>query len=382
MHRRAIPIILGTLVLNTGIAVMLVALGLSEPFSMAFVQSQSIGLTISALCWGVTPWVERAEGAPGVALPLYAGAIVVGSTAGALLARVATDAIFGIPDVAAATHGLAGRAGLRTLLLALLAGTLVTLFIYGRHRLRHAQTSAQAERWRAVAADRSAAQAQLQALRAQVEPHFLFNTLANVSALIDRDPAAARALVDDLARHLRSTLRHARAEATTLGEELDVTASLLGIMKRRLGDRLEWRFDVPDTLRALPVAPMLVQPLVENAVKHGIEPSTRGGTITVRAQHDGDGLLTVEVADTGVGLSAGGETDPRGNEGGAMSGSMGGSMGEAADGQRAGGTGLANLGERLRAIYGPGARLALSDNRPCGTIARLTLPPLAAGPSA
>jgi len=375
MLRRASLIVLGTLALNTGIAVMLVALGLSEPFSMAFVQSQSIGLTISAFCWGVTPWVERAEGAPGVALPLYGGAIVVGSTAGALLSRMLTDTLFGSPAADAATHGLAGRAGLRMLLLALLAGTLVTLFIYGRHRLRHARTAAQAERWRAVAADRSAAQAQLQALRAQVEPHFLFNTLANVSALIDRDPAAARALVDDLARHLRSTLRHARADATTLGEELDVTASLLGIMQRRLGDRLEWRFDVPDALRAMAVAPMLVQPLVENAVKHGIEPSTRGGTITVRAQHGVDGLLTVEVADTGVGLSAGGEPDRREHARASAAGADAGDV-------QLGGTGLANLGERLRAIYGPAARLALSDNRPCGTIATLTLPPLAPVPPA
>jgi signal transduction histidine kinase len=371
MYRRAIPIVLGTLALNTAIAVMLVVMGVSAPFSMAFVQSQSIGITISVLCWGVTPWVERADGAPSVALPLYAGAIIVGSTAGALLSRVATDAIFG-GTADAATHGLAGRAGLRTLLLALVAGTLVTMFVYGRHRLRHAQTAAQAERWRAVAADRSAAQAQLQALRAQVEPHFLFNTLANVSALIDRDPAAARALVDDLARHLRATLRHARADATTLGEELDVTASLLGIMKRRLGDRLEWRFEVPDALRAVPVAPMLVQPLVENAVKHGIEPATRGGTITVRAQGGSDGALTVEVIDTGVGLSAGGEPDFRRDEP---------APAERLDDGRDGGTGLANLGERLRAIYGPAARLALSDNRPIGTIARLSLPPLASPPT-
>ncbi|MFZ4760400.1 MAG: sensor histidine kinase, partial [Burkholderiaceae bacterium] len=225
-----------------------------------------------------------------------------------------------------------------------------------RELLKNERIRAESEGWRAMAAERSAAQAQLQALRAQVEPHFLFNTLANVSALIDRDPSAARALVDDLARHLRATLRHARAETTTLGEELDVTASLLSIMKRRIGDRLQWHFEVADALRGELMAPMLVQPLVENAVKHGIEPATGGGTITLRAQREADGGLVIEVADTGRGLTAS-------------------TAGSRDDG---GGTGLANLADRLRAIYGPQAQVTLHENAPRGTIARLRLPALPA----
>jgi signal transduction histidine kinase len=372
--RRIALIVLGTLVVNTVIAVALVALGLSTPFLPTLVQSQSIGITIAALCWGVTPWVERAQGSARVALPLYAAAIIGGSIAGSLFGRFTTGALFGSPSDEAVSHWLAGASGRRTLLISLMAGALVTLFFYSRHRLRHAQERAEAERWRSIAADRSAAQAQLQALRAQVEPHFLFNTLASVSVLIDRDPAAAKALVDDLSRHLRATLRHARSAGTTLGEELEVTASLLGIMKRRLGDRLHWRFDVPQALHALPIAPMLVQPLVENAVKHGIEPDTAGGTIEVRARRDAAGVLIVEVADTGRGLAADGEPDRRE----AMAGPPRASR---PAGGTDGGTGLANLGERLRAIYGPAARVALHDNQPRGTLARLTLPPMPATPA-
>jgi signal transduction histidine kinase len=327
MTRRIVLILLGTVALNTAIAAMLFA---NNPerhlWWPSFVQSQAIGLTIAALCWAAVPRVERSEGDLKVAVPLFGAAIVVGALIGIQLAELATRALFGetVPVMAGK-----GVMSVRTVVLSLTVGTLGTLIFYGRERLRHARTRAESEGWRAVAAERTAAQASLHALRAQVEPHFLFNTLANVSALIDRDPAAARALIDDLARHLRATLRHARADSTTLGEELDVTASLLGIM----------------------------QPLVENAVKHGIEPQAAGGSIEVRARREADGTLVVEVADTGGGLAE-----------------ASGRAAAPAAAQEASGTGLANLADRLRAIYGPGARLALRENAPRGTVARLTLP--------
>jgi signal transduction histidine kinase len=357
MNRRVALIVLATLALNGAIAVALTATLQQGGFAENMVQSQAIGLTIAACCWSVAPWVERAEGDPRVALPLFGVAIAIGVLLGMQIASFATRLFFPGPD--SASQGLMSP---RTAVFSLAIAIASTVVFYGRERLRHVRTRAEAEGWRALAAERSAAQAQLQALRAQVEPHFLFNTLANVSALIDRDPDAARALVDDLARHLRATLRHARAATTTLGEELDVTASLLAIMKRRLGDRLQWRLDVPATLRAEPMPPMLVQPLVENAVKHGIEPLPGGGTIVVRARRDDDGTVVIEVADTGRGLDA-------------PVGAAAGAPGGAGD---PGGTGLANLAERLRVIYGPAARLAMHENAPRGTIARLALPPMPA----
>lgn len=345
MTRRIVLILLGTLLLNTVIAVALSSTGMHGRFVENLIASQVIGFTISAACWAVTPFVERAEGALRVAVPLYGGAIALGVPAGILLASQATEALLGGP-----LPPKSDLVSLRTAVFSIAIAVAGTLWFYTYHRVRHARLRVEAESWRAIAAERSAAQAQLQALRAQVEPHFLFNTLANVSALIDRDPVAARALVDDLARHLRATLRHARAETTTLGEELDVNASLLSIMKRRLGDRLQWRFEVPDALRTVALPPMLVQPLVENAVKHGIEPQPGGGEIVLRAERDAAGLLVIEVSDTGRGLAADG-----------ASGSDG-------------GTGLVNLQARLRAILGPQARLSLHDRPPRGTVARLVLP--------
>jgi len=355
MLRRVLLILLATLALNSLVAVGLVLLGGARSFPISMVQSQAIGLTIAGLCWSVAPRVARAQGELRVAVPLFGAAIGVGALLGMVLADAAAGLLF--PEDPRAGVLTSALNASRAALISLVVGVLGTVFFWGRERLRHARTRADAEQWRAVAAERSAAQAQLQSLRAQVEPHFLFNTLANVSALIERDPPAARALIDDLARHLRATLRHARADSTTLGEELAVVRSLLGIMKRRLGDRLQWRFDVPEALHALAVPPMVVQPLVENAIKHGIEPITAGGTIEVRARRDEDGSLVLEVADTGRGFAADGDA------------------GRAAQRPTDGGTGLANLGERLRAIYGPTARLALLENRPRGAVARLTLPP-------
>ncbi len=357
MSRRVVLVVLGTLALNTAIAIALTVSGQYGAFPETLVQSQAIGLTIAACCWSVAPWVERADGDPRVAVPLFGIAIAIGVPLGMLLASALVRAWF--PESPVPTRG---PMSLRTAVLSLSVAIAASMVFYGRERLRHARTRVESEGWRALAAERSAAHAQLQALRAQVEPHFLFNTLANVSALIDRDPAAARALVDELARHLRATLHHARAETTTLGEELDVTASLLAIMKRRLGDRLQWRFDVPDALRAATVPPMLVQPLVENAVKHGIEPAAGGGTIEVRARGGADGGVVVEVADTGLGIDARGR-----------------GPGAGAPARGDGGTGLANLAERLRAIYGPQARVSLHENAPRGTVARLVLP--ARGPA-
>jgi len=351
---RVLGIVLGTVALNTAIAAMVYVTKVSESFGAAFLQSQIIGFSIAALCWSVTPRVVRSQGALRVALPLFGVAILAGSLGGVWLSQAATAWLF--PGRAPILPGsIATPFYHQAVAIALLFGALGTITLYSMERLRDARIRARDEERRVLVAERNAAQSQLQALRAQVEPHFLFNTLANVSALIERDPSAARGMIDDVAAHLRATLHHARADATTLGEELDVTASLLAIMQRRLGARLDWCFEVPDALRALPVAPMLVQPLVENAVKHGIEPATAGGSIAVRAALAADGALVVEVADTGRGLAERSSGGVRGN-----------------------GTGLANLAERLRAIYGPGARLVLHANAPCGTVARLTLPPLPA----
>jgi len=192
------------------------------------------------------------------------------------------------------------------------------------------------------------AEAQLRALQAQVEPHFLYNTLANVLGLIDTQPAQARHMLERFIDFLRASLHASRAAAATVGAELDLAAAYLDVLAVRMGQRLHYRIEADDAARASPVAPMLIQPLVENAVMHGLEPKVEGGTIVVRAHADSTGLV-VEIRDDGVGI---GNAPPRSG----------------------GGVGLANVKARALSMYGAAAQLQLTDNPGGGAIVRLLLP--------
>jgi hypothetical protein len=241
------------------------------------------------------------------------------------------------------------------------AGTLTTIALYAAvtalvvcgmlllAERRVARATAAARQQEQIAtASRLLAEARLRALQAQIEPHFLYNTLANVLGLIDTRPAEARRMLERFIDYLRASLAASRAESATLGGELDQVSAYLDVLAVRMGARLRYRIDAAPACRALPIAPMLLQPLVENAVMHGIEPKLAGGEIVVRTRIDGD-VLCIEVADSGLGL---GTAPPR----------------------PGGGVGLANLRERVRQLHGAQARLQLFDNQPCGVTARLLLP--------
>jgi sensor histidine kinase YesM len=188
-------------------------------------------------------------------------------------------------------------------------------------------------------------EAHLKLLQAQIEPHFLFNTLANVSSLVDSDPVLAKKLLERLNDWLRMALVRARSDHATLGDELDMLENYLHILKIRFGERLRWRIDVPEDARLTVFPPMLLQPLVENAVRHGIEPKLGGGEIGIRATTDVS-TLRIEVSDTGVGLL--------GDEGG--------------------GAGLANVRARLETLFGARGRLTLENKDGRGVAATLELP--------
>jgi LytS/YehU family sensor histidine kinase len=188
-------------------------------------------------------------------------------------------------------------------------------------------------------------EAHLKLLQAQIEPHFLFNTLANVSSLIDVDPSLAKKLLERLNDWLRVALARARSNDTTLGDELDMLENYLQILKIRFGGRLHWNIEVTEADRLRSFPPMLLQPLVENAVRHGIEPKIGGGVIDIRANSNG-AALRIEVSDSGVGLI--------GNE--------------------AGGTGLANVRERLSTLFGNAGKLVLENRAGGGVSALLELP--------
>jgi len=198
---------------------------------------------------------------------------------------------------------------------------------------------------------RQVIEARMAAMQAQVEPHFLFNTLASIDHLIETDPARASTMQKNLIALLRAsmpTMREANAQGVRdLGRELGVIRPYLEILKVRMEERLQTEIDVPEGLHSAEFPPMMIQGLVENAVKHGLEPKPDGGKLTVRAQivH---GKLAVTVADTGLGF------------------------GRAATAGT--GVGLANVRERLHLLYGNKAALTVAENQPSGTVVTITVP--------
>jgi len=194
--------------------------------------------------------------------------------------------------------------------------------------------------------EKELAVAKLQLLHAQVEPHFLYNTLGSAKYLIRSDPAGAERIIDNLILYLRHSLPRLDNALTTLGEELDRVRAYLEIMQIRMGARLGTQMSVPDALKSVPFPTMMLQTLVENAIKHGLEPKSGGGTIWVLAQEKGD-RVAVTVADDGIGLS--GET----------AGS---------------GIGLRNVRERLKLAYGEDAAFDIAVNFPTGVAATITVP--------
>lgn len=227
-----------------------------------------------------------------------------------------------------------------------ITGVLLMIFV-PRERAVRAEAAVAREQARVAAAENEATTARMKLLEAQVEPHFLYNTLAHVVSLIDAEPRAAKGMIERLIALLRASAASASGR-TTLGGQLDLLGAYLDILTMRLGSRLDWRIDVPASLRALDVPPMLLQPIVENAVKHGIEPAVAGGAITIDGARDGPALV-LRVTDTGRGFR---ETRAPG----------------------ATGIGLANLRARLAAAFGAEATLTIEDESPNGTRVTLRLP--------
>ncbi len=167
--------------------------------------------------------------------------------------------------------------------------------------IQAARRAREHERWR-YELELLARDAELRALSAQIEPHFLLNTLTSILALIDACPADARAMLERLAELLKAAFDEMQEHEVTLGRELDLMSAYLQIEQVRFADRLTVTTEVPEPLRAIAVPPFLLQPLVENAIKHAVAPSTRPTTIAIRGRRDGT-RVRLEVADSGRGFS-------------------------------------------------------------------------------
>ncbi len=192
------------------------------------------------------------------------------------------------------------------------------------------------------------AEAKLQAMQAQVEPHFLFNTLAAVEHLIETDSPRAAKMQRNLIGYLRSVMPNLRQRDSTLRREVEICRNYLEILKVRMEDRLDVVFDIPQGLESANLPPLILQSLVENAIQHGLEPKAEGGQIKIKAEIV-DGHLAIIVADTGVGFA------PK-------------------SGTSRGGVGLTNIRERLAAMFDKRGQLIITPNTPCGTQVRIEIP--------
>lgn len=237
------------------------------------------------------------------------------------------------------------RSGMWSLLVGLGVSLVWYVIMDGQTRRLRADAQEARSRELAVQLQKQASDAELRALQAQIEPHFLFNTLANVQALIDYEPAKAKQMLESFIEYLRTTLAASRRSEATLGDEVTMLERYLQLMQVRMGKRLATTWDIDPALRAHPFAPLLLQPLVENAIKYGLEPKIEGGTISIRARED-QGRVTIEVQDDGVGLGARSSArKPR-----------------KPDAPAGTGTGIQNVRARLQATLGENATLLIANN--------------------
>lgn len=229
------------------------------------------------------------------------------------------------------------------MVISLIAAIGATYFFYANERLHQEQAAAEAAR-------RLAAESQLKLIESQLEPHMLFNTLANLRVLIGLDASRAQAMLDHLIAYLRATLSASRAARHPLASEFDRVSDYLALLAIRMGPRLQVRMELPDDLRSLPVPPLLLQPLVENCIHHGLEPKVAGGRIELRASRNGS-TLQITVRDTGVGL----DDTPA---------------------SRGTGFGTTQVRERLSALFGDRAAFTLTAAHDAegGALATITLP--------
>ncbi|MBV6410083.1 MAG: histidine kinase [Burkholderiales bacterium] len=329
----SLPQLFGVLAVNTLIAAFLSAIGVGHSFTDNLVVSQCIGLCIYAGCFA--SW--------------RLAATLRGKTLGMILSVPAgASAGVGLSILLLGPRGNAWMSEMawQSVLIGLLFGTAISALFYLRSRMSQLETELRERQLREALAEKARVDAQLRMLQAQIEPHFLFNTLANLSVLIRRDPERAERLLADLIAWLRATLQRTRQADSTLGDEIELLQRYLDIVGLRFGERLRVVFEVPESLRSRPFPLLLLQPLVENAITHGIEPNVGGGEVRIKADQE-NGRLRLVVSDTGAGLREG----------------IGGS-----------GFGLENVRQRLVALFGDAASLDVRGNPQGGVAATLEIP--------
>ncbi len=221
----------------------------------------------------------------------------------------------------------------------------ITYFLFSLTKFKDYESRLQAEKIKRLTLEKQAVSEELKTLQAQIEPHFLFNTLSNLYSLIDEDVEKGKQMLNELNGFLKISLQRTRQETISLYQELELVKHYLNIFKIRLGKRLSYEIITDKESKNLSLSPLIIQPLVENAVKYGIEPKIDGGNITIQCSVK-DKFLLIKVSDTGCGLDSNIEI----------------------------GIGINNVSSRLNNLYGNNATLTINENDPCGTKAIIKVP--------
>lgn len=341
--RQALLILGITALVSTGL-VLLLDRRIAPTLIFSFCISACCFIGVRGLSMVLGAIVNRGK-SPGNVWPTWPGwplmifSLIVGTVLGYSLGNELANWVTGFNEPGLLNSNW--RRGLGITMVSLIPGIGMTMFFVHRGRLAAAEAQTQA-------AQRQAVETQLRLLESQLEPHMLFNTLANLRALIGVDPARAQAMLDQLIAFLRATLNASRSNSHSLQDEFARLADYLALMQVRMGARLRPVLDLPPELAALNIPPLLLQPLVENAIKHGLEPNIDGGELRISARLEA-GQLVLEVADDGLGLAPS----------------------PAADGTH---FGLHQIRERIATRYGSAARFDLRPGRTTGCVATLYLP--------
>lgn len=313
---------------NTAIAVILSATYKGQTgFFDIFIISQIIGLSICS--WMVAGMEQLATSSwirPGFVI---AGCMILGLLTGFLLCGGYLHLVRGVHQQIFFTQ-IMPKMALPTVFF----GVPMIYFFYTRRQLLETRQKLQEEQIRHLTMEKNIAQQHLKLLQAQIEPHFMFNTLANIQSLIDADPVSAKQMLEAFNDYLRLCLKQIRQEMIPLEQELNLVRQYLAVFKIRFGRRLEFEIREDPDARKVEIPPFIIQPLVENSIKYAVEPSVDGGFILVTASIENKCLI-IKVTDRGEPLT----------KDFSQSGS---------------GIGLANIRERLECVYGNGFRMEMT----------------------
>lgn len=327
------------LVFNSLIALFLYSIIQNSTFSKELLISQCIGLSILTSYLGLSQLIEL-KGWRNL-IPLLTGSLIgisIDIFIQALQLNASLDFVW---------ESLRNNYTniLAMMFIAFFFGAIIIAFFIYRENMYQHRTRLQAEQISNLDHQKTIVETNLRMLQAQIEPHFLFNTLSNVISLIEKEPVKSKHLLESLTEFLRASLKRSSEQGQDLDNEINLIQYYLAIMKTRFGKRLDYTIQKQPEVGNCKFPPLLLQPLVENAIIHGIEPVREGGRVDIHIARQGDKLL-LTVADTGKGLST----------------------------NSIKGFGLRNIRDRIRSIYPDQGQLVIEENHPSGVIASIEVP--------